>query len=81
MNGSGFELLSKMLIYDPADRITAANALKHPWFSEPADVQATILHIISIELKDDFGHFNFYCKSSLKRQNIFHQYRVKRIKM
>jgi len=30
----GLDLLEKMLCYDPSRRITAEDALKHPWFSE-----------------------------------------------
>mmetsp|Transcript_3781 Transcript_3781/g.7005 ORF Transcript_3781/g.7005 Transcript_3781/m.7005 type:complete len:179 (+) Transcript_3781:409-945(+) len=30
----GLDLLSKMLVYDPAKRITAANAMKHPFFDD-----------------------------------------------
>jgi dual-specificity kinase len=28
------DLLQKMLVYDPVHRITAKQALKHPWFRE-----------------------------------------------
>lgn len=31
---SGMDLLDQLLVYDPAKRITAAEALKHPWFAE-----------------------------------------------
>eukprot|EP01027_Heterolobosea_sp_BB2_P017137 GEZU01024310.1.p1 GENE.GEZU01024310.1~~GEZU01024310.1.p1 ORF type:complete len:133 (+),score=37.37 GEZU01024310.1:220-618(+) len=31
---NGFDLLSRMLTYDPAKRITASEALKHPYFKE-----------------------------------------------
>jgi len=31
---NGLDLLSRMLYYDPAKRITATEALKHPWFKE-----------------------------------------------
>lgn len=30
------DLLRKIFIYDPAHRITAKEALNHPWFKEPA---------------------------------------------
>jgi len=41
LSENGLDLLSKMLYYDPAKRITASEALKHPWFKEgppPQDV-------------------------------------------
>jgi cell division cycle 2-like protein len=31
---AGLDLLSKLLTYDPSKRITAEEALKHPYFSE-----------------------------------------------
>ncbi|WFD38852.1 [pyruvate dehydrogenase (acetyl-transferring)] kinase [Malassezia japonica] len=31
---AGFDLLDRLLQYDPARRVTAAEALRHPWFSE-----------------------------------------------
>lgn len=30
------DLLRKIFVYNPADRITAKAALQHPWFREPA---------------------------------------------
>ena len=30
----GLDLLQKMMLYDPQQRITAEEALKHPWFKE-----------------------------------------------
>ena len=30
------DLLKKIFVYDPADRITAKQALQHPWFKEAA---------------------------------------------
>jgi dual-specificity kinase len=30
------DLLEKIFVYDPARRITARQALDHPWFKEPA---------------------------------------------
>ena len=34
LDATGFDLLQKMLVYDPAVRITAVDALDHPWFSD-----------------------------------------------
>jgi len=33
-NGTAFDLLTKMIEYDPAKRISAEEALKHPYFKE-----------------------------------------------
>lgn len=33
-NKQFLDLLKKIFIYDPKQRITAKNALKHPWFKE-----------------------------------------------
>ena len=30
----GLDLLQKLMTYDPAKRISAEEALKHPWFKE-----------------------------------------------
>jgi dual-specificity kinase len=30
------DLLRKIFVYDPAERITAKEALQHPWFKEAA---------------------------------------------
>merc|ERR1712071_67167 len=40
LDSIGFDLLQKTLIYDPAMRITAIDALDHPWF---ADLDKSIL--------------------------------------
>ena len=34
LSDKGLDLMQKMMAYDPAKRITAEEALKHPWFSE-----------------------------------------------
>ncbi len=34
LNDSGFDLLSRLLTYNPDRRLTASDALKHAWFSE-----------------------------------------------
>ncbi|KAG1331332.1 cyclin-dependent kinase G-2 [Cocos nucifera] len=34
LSEAGFDLLNKLLTYDPEKRITAEAALKHPWFNE-----------------------------------------------
>ena len=34
MSEEGFDLLNKLLTYDPAKRISAQDALNHPWFDE-----------------------------------------------
>ena len=35
LSNSGYDLLSRMLEYDPNKRITAAEALDHEYFKEP----------------------------------------------
>ena len=39
----GFDLLSRLLAYDPSKRISAADALKHPWFEENPRPKPTAL--------------------------------------
>mmetsp|Transcript_9304 Transcript_9304/g.40591 ORF Transcript_9304/g.40591 Transcript_9304/m.40591 type:complete len:367 (-) Transcript_9304:55-1155(-) len=35
LTNNGFDLLNRMLTYDPEKRITASEAMKHPFFTEP----------------------------------------------
>jgi serine/threonine protein kinase len=37
LSDQGFEVLSGLLVRNPDDRLTAAAALKHPWFAEKGD--------------------------------------------
>jgi len=39
LNEQAMNLLEKMLFYDPSKRITAGEALKHPWFKESPPAQ------------------------------------------
>ena len=39
LTDNGLDLLEKMLLYDPAKRMTASDALKHPWFKESPPCQ------------------------------------------
>jgi len=34
MNADGLDLLKRMLVYDPAQRITARDAMKHRYFCD-----------------------------------------------
>jgi len=34
LSDNGFDLLQKLLAYDPANRISASDALSHPFFTE-----------------------------------------------
>jgi cyclin-dependent kinase 8/11 len=46
MNPKGFDLLQRMLEYDPSKRITAADALDHPYFKEaPFPVMNTFSYL------------------------------------
>lgn len=35
----GFDLLTRLLCYNPNDRLTASEALQHPWFNETPRTQ------------------------------------------
>jgi cell division cycle 2-like protein len=34
LSETGLDLLQKLMTYDPSKRISAEEALKHPWFKE-----------------------------------------------
>ncbi|XP_014239175.1 serine/threonine-protein kinase Doa isoform X3 [Cimex lectularius] len=52
-----FDLISRMLEYDPADRITLAEALKHPFFDKiPRDKRFSDKHDIRDSIKDTRSH-------------------------
>ena len=40
-----FDLLSRLLAYDPSERITAAQALRHPYFNYTVDEHGQILGV------------------------------------
>ena len=35
LSNTGYDLIKSMLRWDPQERISAAQALEHPWFDEP----------------------------------------------
>ena len=41
----GWHLMSKLLLYDPERRITAREALAHPYFTSPVAEEGTITQI------------------------------------
>lgn len=43
-SSKGYDLLSKLFEWDPARRITARDALVHPWFNEEGGVAAKWVH-------------------------------------
>jgi cyclin-dependent kinase 8/11 len=51
-NWKGFDLLMKMLDYDPATRITANNALEHPYFKEPPYPNINALSSVTLNLQN-----------------------------
>ena len=48
-NKKFLDLLRKIFVYDPKKRITAREALKHPWFSELVEDDGTEAGRIRIE--------------------------------
>lgn len=42
LTDAGFDLLARLLALDPAQRISAQEALEHPWFAEPPRPKAPI---------------------------------------
>ncbi|KAH8654233.1 kinase-like domain-containing protein [Ilyonectria robusta] len=50
------DLLQKIFVYDPARRITAKEALNHPWFQEPVRDDGTEAARIRLERAQMFPH-------------------------
>lgn len=50
------DLLQKIFVYDPARRITAKEALNHPWFQEPVRDDGTEAARIRLERARMFPH-------------------------
>ena len=50
LDANGVDLLSKMLQYDPARRITANEALKHPFFFDVAGTSGGAASAIGSEV-------------------------------
>ena len=46
------DLVSKLLTYDPAKRISALDALNHPWIQETASIDRVSKHITENTLKN-----------------------------
>ena len=57
-NGSpeALDLISKLITYDPDDRLTAKQALKHPFFTDCYDVGGTHEDIIE---KKPLNYYDF----------------------
>jgi dual-specificity kinase len=54
------DLLKKIFVYDPAQRITAKQALQHPWFKEVAHpddgTEAAKIRIQRMQMRHDRTH-------------------------
>lgn len=61
LSENGLDLLAKMLYYDPSKRITATEALKHPWFKEGPPAQ-------DIELMPTFPAMNDVSRELRKKK-------------
>ncbi|KAH3956308.1 hypothetical protein HBI80_248040 [Parastagonospora nodorum] len=48
-NRQFLDLLRQIFVYDPTKRITAKQALQHPWFKEPLMDDGTVAHDVLIE--------------------------------
>ena len=56
LDANGIDLLSQMLQYDPAKRIHATDALKHPYFDNLDKTQ--FLRMEQLNQKENFGGAN-----------------------
>ena len=45
LSEEGFDLLNKLLTYDPSKRISAQDALNHPWFDEYPPPKDKVKHV------------------------------------
>ncbi|OBT68727.1 hypothetical protein VE03_02090 [Pseudogymnoascus sp. 23342-1-I1] len=65
---AGFrDLAGKMTVLDPEKRITAAQALEHPWFAESSNEGAEKMHLISISVLMDIMTCIFLAAMALSR--------------
>ncbi|KAJ2629938.1 hypothetical protein H4R22_003020, partial [Coemansia sp. RSA 1290] len=66
MTDSAFDLLLKMLTLDPSQRITATEALSHPYFSEHPPPKDPSIVPVTCEVSDRFN----YMRAGLTRKSI-----------